>query len=247
MNGWLLAMMSAAALAGLSGGLHCAAMCGGIVGLTCTTQTGAADRRWLFALTYHAGRVASYITAGALAGVLGGGAGAWRGPAPVQHIAMVLMGTAMLVMALNLAGVRPVVRGIEAAGSLLWRRVQPLSRHLLPVRTPVQSLALGAVWGWLPCGLVYAALLMAMASGSAVEGALILAAFGAGTLPNLLLMHVVARTIRQRMREPHVRRAASLLIAAAGLYGLLHVLQPAAQDPASALCRYLPGLAGWLR
>lgn len=247
MSGWLLAMMAAAAAAGLFGGVHCAAMCGGIVSLTSKPRHATSGQRLAHALAYNAGRVMSYVVAGALAGALGSTGAVLRGGAPMQQLAMFLMGVSLLIVALNLAGVRPVMRGIEAAGSVLWRRVQPLSRHWLPARSPAQSLALGAVWGWLPCGLVYATLLLAMSSGSAIEGALILAAFGAGTLPNLLLLHVVVRQLHTRLQIAWARYAASALIAAAGLYGMLHALQPAALDPASPFCRYLPGLADWLR
>lgn len=86
------------------------------------------------------------------------------------------------------AGVRPVKRGIKVAVRVMWRRLQPISRHVLPVTSPWQTLGLGAFWGWLPCGMVYAVLLVADAAGNAREGALILAAFGFGTRPNLLLI-----------------------------------------------------------
>jgi hypothetical protein len=164
-----------------------------------------------------------------------------------QHLMMFLMGVTLLVVALNVAGVRPVTRGIEAAGSLLWRRVQPLSRLFLPVTSPWQALGLGAIWGWLPCGMVYAVLLMALASGNAGEGALILAAFGLGTLPNLLVIGAALGRTRRWMQVTWVRYLASGIIAAIGIYGMLHVLQPAAQQPDSLFCRIAPGLAELLR
>jgi sulfite exporter TauE/SafE len=164
-----------------------------------------------------------------------------------QHLLMFLMGLTLVVVALNVAGVRPVTRGIEAAGSALWRQVQPLSRRFLPVTSPWQALGLGAIWGWLPCGMVYAVLLMAMASGSAGEGALILAAFGLGTLPNLLAISATVGTVRRWMQRLWVRYLASGVIAAVGIYGMLHVLQPAAQQPDSLFCRMAPGLAELLR
>ncbi len=129
------------------------------------------------------------------------------------------------------------MRGIETAGSVLWRRLQPVSRHVLPVISPWQALGLGALWGWLPCGMVYAVLLRALASGSPGEGALMLAAFGLGTLPNLLAIGAVVTHTRNWLQTRIVRYAASALIAAVGLYGMLHVLRPAALQPDSLLCR----------
>lgn len=246
MDGWLQAMMLTALMAGLLGGVHCAAMCGGIVSLTCTAPGASANRSW-FPLAYNGGRIASYVVAGALAGVLGQAGMVLRGGALAQQLLMFLMGVTLLVLALNVAGVRPVMRGIEAAGGFLWRRVQPFSSHFLPVQSPWQALGLGALWGWLPCGMVYAMLLTALASGNAGEGALILAAFGFGTLPNLLLIGAAAGRARNWMQRRGVRYAGSLLIAVIGVYGMLHALQPAALQPDSLLCRLAPGLAALLR
>lgn len=245
-DGWLQAMMLTALMAGLLGGVHCAAMCGGIVGLTCTSLGETGNRGW-FSLAYNAGRIASYALAGALAGLLGQTGMALRGGVVAQHLLMFLMGAALIVVALNVAGVRPVMRGIEAAGGLLWRQMQPFSRRFLPVKSPWQALGLGALWGWLPCGMVYAVLLVALAAGNAGEGALILAAFGLGTLPNLLLIGAAVGRAPGWMRLRGLRYAASAVIAAAGIYGMLHVLQPAALQPDSLLCRIAPGLAALLR
>lgn len=239
--------MLAALMAGLLGGAHCAAMCGGIVSLTCAPGPAGAARSRFYPLAYNAGRVFSYVAAGALAGALGQAGMALRGDALAQHLLMFLMGATLLVVALNVAGVTPVTRGIEAAGSFLWRRVQPVSRHFLPVTTPLQALGLGMLWGWLPCGMVYAVLLTALASGNAGEGALILAAFGLGTLPNLLLIGAAVGRARLWMQVMWVRYVASGLIAAVGVYGMLHVLRPAALQPDSLLCRLAPGLAELLR
>lgn len=247
MDGWLQTMAFTAFMAGLLGGAHCAAMCGGIVSLTCAPGADGKPRDPSYPLAYNLGRIASYVLAGALAGALGQAGMALRGGALAQHLLMFLMGATLIVVALNVAGVRPVTRGIEAAGSLLWRQVQPVSRHFLPVSAPWQALGLGALWGWLPCGMVYAVLLTALASGNAVEGALILAAFGLGTLPNLLLIGSAVGRAKRWMQITGVRYVASLLIAAVGIYGMLHVLQPSAQQPDSLLCRMAPGLAELLR
>jgi hypothetical protein len=246
-DGWLQAMLLTALAAGLLGGAHCAAMCGGIVSLTCAPGAGSKSRPVVFPLAYNGGRIASYVLAGALAGAAGQAGMALRGGALAQHLLMFLMGAALIVVALNVAGVRPVTRGIEAAGGFLWRHVQPVSRHFLPVTSPWQALGLGALWGWLPCGMVYAVLLTALASGNAGEGALILAAFGLGTLPNLLVIGAAAGGVRRWMQISWVRYGAGALIAAVGIYGMLHALQPAAMQPDSLLCRIAPGLAEWLR
>jgi len=247
LDGWLQTMAFTAFTAGLLGGAHCAAMCGGIVSLTCAPGPDGKARGVVYPLAYNLGRVASYVAAGALAGALGQAGMALRGGALARHLLMFLMGATLIVVALNVAGVRPVTRGIEVAGGFLWRHVQPASRHFLPVTSPWQALGLGALWGWLPCGMVYAVLLTALASGNAAEGALILAAFGLGTLPNLLAIGAAVGGVRRWMQIAWVRYLASALIAAVGLWGMLHVLQPAALQPDSLLCRIAPGLAELLR
>jgi sulfite exporter TauE/SafE len=115
------------------------------------------------------------------------------------------------------------------------------------MQSPVQALGLGMLWGWLPCGMVYAMLLTALASGNATEGGLIMAAFALGTLPNLLLIGAAWSSFLRWMSVGWVRRLASAAVAIVGLYGILHVLQPSALDPDSLLCRSWPGLAEWLR
>ncbi len=98
------------------------------------------------------------------------------------------MGAALIVVALSVAGVGPFLRGIERIGSVLWKQIQPFPCRFLSVTAPLKAFALGALLGCLPCGVVYAVLLIAFALESAVEGALLLAAFGLGTLPNLLIL-----------------------------------------------------------
>jgi sulfite exporter TauE/SafE len=247
-DGWLQAMLLTALVTGLLGGVHCAAMCGGIVGMTCTPGADGSAPGWGRNMAYHAGRIGSYVMAGTLAGAAGEAGLALRGGLLTPQILMLLMGVALLVTALNVAGFRPVTRGVEAAGALLWRQLQPLSRRFLPVRSTRQALGLGLVWGWLPCGMVYAVLLLALASGSAVQGAMMMAAFGLGTLPNLLLIGWSWRGLRARLPQAGlVRYVAATVIAAVGFFGVAHALHPAAMQPDSVLCLYLPGLAELLR
>lgn len=147
MNGWLELILSAAFIAGLMGGVHCAAMCGGIVGVVCTPRAngGAAAFDWRFALAYNSGRIFSYTVAGALAGGLGQAGLLSRGGPLQQQTLLFAAGAMLLVMALGIAGWSPLTRGLEAAGSLVWRCVQPYSRRFLPVDTLPRAAGLGTV------------------------------------------------------------------------------------------------------
>ena len=212
----------AAFLVGLTGGVHCFGMCGGIVGalaLGLPPMPGHPLRvRLPFLLAYNVGRIVSYTVAGALAG----GVGAWAANLVSVHRAQlalqVVAGLFMILLGLYLAGWWPVLGHLERAGGVLWRRIEPLGRRLLPVRVPAQALGVGLVWGWLPCGLVYSVLVWAIGSGGAEQGALLLLGFGLGTLPTLLAMGTVAATLAGFVRRPIVRQAAGMLVILFGAY-----------------------------
>jgi hypothetical protein len=99
--------------------------------------------------------------------------------------------------------------------------LQPLSKKLLPLRTTPQAFALGLLWGWLPCGLVYSVLVAALATGSAARGGLLMLAFGLGTLPALLAMGMAAVRLKAFLQNLWIRRVSGLLVLGFGLLGLL--------------------------
>jgi len=200
---------------GLLGGVHCVGMCGGIVG---ALSFGAASHRQLpILLAYNAGRISSYALAGALMGALGF---YFSGLLPVQAAQRFLLSVAglfMVLMGLYLAGWWNALSHIERAGGALWRKIEPLGRGLVPVRSIRHGFVLGLLWGWLPCGLVYSALVWTVSAGGAWEGALLMLAFGLGTLPNLLLMGVAAAQLNRWVRQPVVRAVAGALVMVFGL------------------------------
>ena len=212
----------AAFLIGLTGGVHCFGMCGGIVGALTLGLPLARDRPLLarlpYLLAYNGGRIASYVTAGALAG----GVGAWAAQLVSVHRAQLglqaVAGVFMVLLGLYLGGWWPVLGHLERAGGVLWRRIEPLGRGLLPVRTPAQALGIGLVWGWLPCGLVYSVLVWAIGSGGATEGGLLLLGFGLGTMPALLAMGTAAAALAGFVRRTGVRQAAGILLVSFGVY-----------------------------
>jgi len=197
-------------MVGLLGGVHCAGMCGGIVGALSFGLPGG--RNIPILLAYNAGRISSYTAAGALMGALGF---YFSGLLPVQtaqRVLLTLAGLFLVLMGLYLAGWWNALSRIERAGGVLWRRIEPLGRGLLPVRSVRHGFVLGLLWGWLPCGLVYSALVWTVASGGPVQGASLMLAFGLGTLPNLLLMGVAAAQLNRWIRRPAVRAAAGVLV-----------------------------------
>ncbi len=210
----------AALLVGFFGGVHCVGMCGGIVSaLSIGTDASAGWRRLLrLQLGYNLGRIASYTVAGAIAGGIGLLLARRQSGFEAQRLLYLLAAVMTLLMGLYLGGWLNLLRRIEQAGGFLWRRIEPLGRRFLPVRGVPQAIALGLVWGWLPCGLVYSVLIWSLSAGSAPHGALLMLCFGLGTLPNLLLMGVVAARMREFTHIPWVRHLAGGAVIAMSVY-----------------------------
>jgi sulfite exporter TauE/SafE len=213
-------------LVGLFGGVHCVGMCGGIVG---ALSFGLPDdirqqpRRMLpYLLAYNLARISSYTLAGILLGGISALALQLVAINQFQQALLVFAGIFMILLGLYVGGWWPVLLRIEQAGGLIWRRIEPLGRRFLPVRSVRQAFMLGLVWGWLPCGLVYSVLIWAIASGGPLEGGLLLLSFGLGTLPNLLAMGLFAATLSRWVRYPWVRWLAGAAII---IFGVVQILQ----------------------
>jgi len=230
--------LSAALIAGLGGGVHCAGMCGGIVRVLCVAPDGAS--RWRYMLAYNAGRVASYACAGALAGALGEAGLLTRAAPQLQPWFFLLASVMLVVLGIYLAGATRVMAGFEAAGAWLWRRIQPWTRAVLPVNSLARAFGFGALWGWLPCGMVYAVLLTALALANAAQGAAVMLAFGLGTLPNLAGISLLWQRTE---RASSLRVLAGCFVVVLGVYGLLKITQPGAMAGNGLLCTVFPGLA----
>ena len=208
-------------LVGLLGGVHCVGMCGGIVGaLTFGLGRQGVVASLPFLIAYNGGRLLSYSVAGALMGGLGWLAAHFADLRQVQLALQALAGLFMVAMGLFLGGWWFGLARVEKAGGVLWRRIEPLGRRLMPVCRPGQALVLGLLWGWLPCGLVYSVLIWSISAGDALKGALLMASFGAGTLPNLLVMGLAAAKLGAFAKRPVVRHVAGALVMGFGLYAL---------------------------
>ncbi|MGZ8287609.1 MAG: sulfite exporter TauE/SafE family protein [Telluria sp.] len=220
-------------LVGLFGSIHCAGMCGGIVSafsmaapapvrrpfpvaVATTGGSGAATR----VLSYNAGRIASYMAAGAIAGGLAGGARALGGLQQAQAGGYWLANLMLVALGLYLMDAWRGLAHVEALGNGLWQRVRPLTARLQPLDGAAKMLGLGLLWGWLPCGMVYSVLVTAMLSGSALSGAAVMLAFGLGTLPMLMAMGLAGARLRALMQQRAVRVAAGLLVLGFGVLGL---------------------------
>ncbi|MEW5666398.1 sulfite exporter TauE/SafE family protein [Pseudomonas putida] len=213
----LLALLGSALVLGLLGGGHCLGMCGGLMGaLTLAIPPEQRGKRLRLLLAYNLGRIFSYACAGLLLG-LAGWAVASSPAALVLRVAAALL---LIAMGLYLAGWWSGLTRIEALGRGLWRHIQPMASRLLPVSSLPRALLLGALWGWLPCGLVYSTLLWAASQGNAGYSAVLMLAFGLGTWPVLLATGLAAERVNALLRRRSVRVAGGVLVMLFGVWTL---------------------------
>lgn len=209
-----LPLLLAAFAAGLLGSAHCLGMCAGISGLFAVGASVASLRSQLpLALAYNAGRVASYAMFGLVVAAFGGAMveAMPRLAMPVRLIS----GAMIIVVGLQVAFGWRLLAAVERGGAVLWQRLAPIAKGLIPARSIGKAAALGLVWGWLPCGLVYSALLIAATTASPLNGAAVMVAFGAGTMPAMVLSGLSASRLSAFMSRN--RRTAGLLIVLLGL------------------------------
>ena len=215
---------------GLLGSGHCIGMCGGITTMLTAalpqanpTEKGKINhqntKRFMLVLLYHLGRISSY-------GIIGGIVG-FTGSIAAKNLGLPLLGLRMIaaifliLLGLYLGRWLMVLNKVEQFGKHLWKFISPLSKKLIPVQSPMQALGLGALWGWLPCGLVYSTLTWSLASSSLTSGALIMVFFGLGTLPALLSISFGLLSIKSLFVNPFFRKSMALLIIVYGLYSLM--------------------------
>lgn len=209
---------------GLFSSTHCVGMCGSIAGalalslpLDCRRNSHCLAR---YLAAYNLGRIASYGVAGGVGGLIGS---ALSGAefVPIAHdFFRVFSAVVIIAVGLYLTGWVPQLKKMDRLGEPLWRRIEPVGRKLLPVRSLSRALLFGVVWGWLPCGLVYYALLLTVSAESALQGVLYMLVFGLGTLPAVALMGSATGWLAGLTRNPLLQRAAGLALMGVGVLGL---------------------------
>jgi len=216
----LMTLGTPAFVLGVFGGGHCIGMCGGVVAAATLGRTGPLAP---VVAGYNLGRVTSYVAAGALAGGFGAVFAA-GGEVISGRIALLVVAQLLVIAAgLALAGYGGGLAVLERATGSIWRQLSPLAARLMTPRGLVSAFGMGAVWGWVPCGLVYGALFIALATGDPARGALTMLAFGMGTLPAMLALGAGAVRLRPWLAARGARRAAGLLVAFSGLVGLSRI------------------------
>lgn len=222
-----ISLVLAVFMGALVSGWHCALMCGGIAAAIEQPREGHAhsaialqSRSQLFylQLMMHLGRVTTYVLLGALAAWLG--SSVWQQDIiPIQRPLFALTSLILLMMGVRLLRQRnksPLLVGkwLGARMATYWSKT---IGHFAGHRSRWFS---GMLWGLVPCGLVYSVLPLAFLSGDVWTGAVLMLAFGLGTLPNLLLISKFSSILTQFGQYLWVRYIAAGLLFSAGLFGL---------------------------
>ncbi|MGR8951961.1 MAG: sulfite exporter TauE/SafE family protein [Gammaproteobacteria bacterium] len=226
-------------LMGFLSSVHCIGMCGSIIG-TLTLSLGPEIRAKKASLipyifNYNAGRIASYTLAGGVAGTLDLLVEVSMGPIHGYRLLQILSAIIMTASGLYIAGWFPRFAYVEKAGLRLWRLIEPYGRRLIPVRSRLHAFLFGMVWGWLPCGLVYAALALAATAGSISNSALTMLFFGLGTLPAVMGVGIMTGLLTRLSRLRYFKQAAGLFMIVLALFAALPWLNPLAYTAHNAI------------
>ncbi len=219
--GWV----EVAFLLGIASTLHCWGMCGGILAAFTMTipanNTLSGIQRGLLVCGFNLGRITSYALAGAMAGAIGNAFVLLPLRAPLYLGLQVFAGIILIMTALRLAGWLPPGGWFEVTGAGLWKKLQPWCRSLVPADRLWRALGLGALWGWIPCGLVYSALAWSASTAAPIKGMWTMLAFGAGTLPGMLGAGLAGSRISARFSGPALRKILAALLILVGVLGPL--------------------------
>ena len=217
-------LAATALLMGLAGGPHCVAMCGAAcAGITRGGAAGSVSvvnvNRSVWSFQF--GRLAGYSAAGAVAATAVESLAWLSTQTAALRPLWSLFHLAVLAWALMLVTQAQQPAWVSAAGRVAWQRIRPLAGARGGV------VAAGALWAFMPCGLLYSALLVASLAGDALQGALSMALFAAGSSVSLLLAPRLLLLLRgkgNRIRQDWGTRVAGALLALTALWALWHDL-----------------------
>ncbi|MBR6027355.1 MAG: sulfite exporter TauE/SafE family protein [Neisseriaceae bacterium] len=201
----------ASLMLGFLGGAHCVGMCGGLCAAL-SLQLPPHISRIKLIILMNIGRIISYTVIGLLFGLLGQLGSEYIFGNGLRQFLFVVAQVLLILAGLYLTGFFTIFAKIEKIGVPIWRKLNPIMNRLLPITTIKGSLIVGAIWGWIPCGLVYSVSANAMASANAISGALLMFAFGIGTLPNLIATGFFASQVRNFFQQKIIRILCGIII-----------------------------------
>lgn len=218
-----LALLIPALAMGFLGSPHCMGMCGGIVtAFGISMQNLTPKKRSVLIACYHTGRIFSYMGLGLVATLVGETV-----LAPFMTgnaMPRIILGLAIIFASLLMLGV-PFLNRLEKVGLGLWNALAPIRQKVLPMDNIPKALSAGLLWGLLPCGMVYGALVMAMsvsATNHASLGVLFMMAFGIGTIPMLAMTGATLSWLQQKIKAFNLRRFSGVIMLISGILIMTH-------------------------
>lgn len=208
------ALFLAAFSMGLFGSPHCLGMCGGIVTAFGLSMQHVSDsKKNGLILTYHLGRLISYALLGLIASVVG--------MAIFQSIMSnsaprIVLGAVLVLIGLAMLGL-PLFNELEKVGMRFWQSLAPLRKKVFPIDSFGKALCAGLLWGFLPCGLVYGALMMAIAGNDIATGAALMFVFGLGTMPMLIATQKTVGMLQSSIKHFRLRQINGVIMMLSGL------------------------------
>lgn len=208
------ALFLAAFSMGLFGSPHCLGMCGGIVTAFGLSMQHVSDsKKNGLILTYHLGRLISYSLLGLIASLVG--------VAIFQSIMSnsaprIVLGAVLVLIGLAMLGL-PLFNQLEKVGMRFWQSLAPLRKKVFPIDSFGKALFAGLLWGFLPCGLVYGALMMAIAGNNIATGAALMFVFGLGTMPMLIATQKTVGMLQSSIKNFRLRQINGLIMMLSGL------------------------------
>jgi sulfite exporter TauE/SafE len=196
-----------ALFAGILGSGHCFGMCGGIAaGLGSLPGRNDGKPQAMSALLFNLGRILSYAALGLISAWILMQAGQVLNVPKWSMILRLLTALMILMIGLQFLFNWQLLGIIERAGAKVWKLVLPLAVRASSLPGGSGRLLLGLCWGLLPCGLVYSILLTAAAAGTPMKGAIVMFAFGLGTLPSMLGMSLAAPALASLLSDQWTRK-----------------------------------------
>ncbi|MBW4015498.1 sulfite exporter TauE/SafE family protein [Moraxella osloensis] len=208
------ALFLAAFSMGLFGSPHCLGMCGGIVTAFGLSMQHVSDsKKNGLILTYHLGRLISYALLGLIASLVG--------VAIFQSIMSnsaprIVLGAVLVLIGLAMLGL-PLFNQLEKVGMRFWQSLAPLRKKVFPIDSFGKALFAGLLWGFLPCGLVYGALMMAIAGNNIATGAALMFVFGLGTMPMLIATQKTVGMLQSSIKHFRLRQINGVIMMLSGL------------------------------
>lgn len=208
------ALFLAAFSMGLFGSPHCLGMCGGIVTAFGLSMQHVSDsKKNGLILTYHLGRLISYALLGLIASLVG--------VAIFQSIMSnsaprIVLGAVLMLIGLAMLGL-PLFNHLEKVGMRFWQSLAPLRKKVFPIDSFGKALFAGLLWGFLPCGLVYGALMMAIAGNDIATGAALMFVFGLGTMPMLIATQKTVGMLQSSIKHFRLRQINGVIMILSGL------------------------------